>query len=626
MGEDPESKTVVVEEVKSEGGADEQAPPVKDNSNVVVKKTKEEREAARRKQVEEESEKLWGNLNEPSHIGLVPTKNDEDEEADEKLGKTEIRQQVWDFLEKHELLSYPRPPHKRIPHFRGSILAGRKLATLSQFNDAKVVKVNLDKPQEEVRFEVLKKGKVLLVPPPRLRSGLFNRVNELPEEAEEEEEIDVQDRVRRMISRNGIERNSKPLSVEAKTNIDMFVIGAVAVDRAGHRIGNGAGFADLEYAMAIELGNVTSDTIVVATVHDCQVFDSLPAEIFEDFDVPVDIIVTPTEIIEVKTRLSKPSALVWEKIPEKRVSKIMLLNKMKIASDEGRELKDDDLEPVEKPKRRFVKKKVAERKRNDSSSLNSTKESEGGEVRKPQNRNNRNNRNNNNRNRRQQQQRGNRRRRRNSRSYSEDDGDRRRDYGEDDRSDDERRRRDDDDGERYDRRRRYTDDDDEDSRKPKREVRRYTRTRQARNDRNSDDEDEEYGNKRSSRDNRRSYYSSDEGYGRRKETSDRRGGDNQTDRRRRRRRDNRADDQRPMLYVGKIPRTTRVTELKGAISERGVRTKQLLWKRGYAFLFFEEGEDAEEMFSKLQDLKIGDEPLDVQKEKQKEQQQQEQSY
>merc|ERR1719354_1333272 len=119
--------------------------------------------------------------------------------------------------------------------------------------------------------------------------------------------------------------------------------------------------------------------------------DSLPAEIFEDFDVPVDIIVTPTEIIEVKTRLSKPSALVWEKIPEKRVSKIMLLNKMKIASDEGRELKDDDLEPVEKPKRRFVKKKVAARKpRNDSSSLNSTKESEGGEVRKPQNRNNRN--------------------------------------------------------------------------------------------------------------------------------------------------------------------------------------------------------------------------------------------
>lgn len=40
-----------------------------------------------------------------------------------------------------------------------------------------------------------------------------------------------------------------------------------------------------------------SHRIVITTVHDCQVFDSLPAEIFKENDVPVDIIVTPTQTI-----------------------------------------------------------------------------------------------------------------------------------------------------------------------------------------------------------------------------------------------------------------------------------------------------------------------------------------
>ena len=74
-------------------------------------------------------------------------------------------------------------------------------------------------------------------------------------------------------------------------------------------------------------------------------------------------------------------------------------------------------------------------------------------------------------------------------------------------------------------------------------------------------------------------------------------------------------DQRTMLYVGKIPRSTRVTDLKGVLRERGVRAKQLVWKRGYAFLYFDDSADMEEMFTKLSDLKIGEDMLDVQKEK-----------
>jgi 5-formyltetrahydrofolate cyclo-ligase len=40
---------------------------------------------------------------------------------------------------------------------------------------------------------------------------------------------------------------------------------------AGHRIGKGEGYADLEFAMMIKMGAVDENTVIAATVHDCQV-------------------------------------------------------------------------------------------------------------------------------------------------------------------------------------------------------------------------------------------------------------------------------------------------------------------------------------------------------------------
>ncbi len=56
-----------------------------------------------------------------------------------------------------------------------------------------------------------------------------------------------------------------------------MVVGAVAVDLSGRRIGKGEGFADLEFALAaggfVHGGGALSadDTLVCCTVHDCQV-------------------------------------------------------------------------------------------------------------------------------------------------------------------------------------------------------------------------------------------------------------------------------------------------------------------------------------------------------------------
>ena len=71
---------------------------------------------------------------------------------DASLSKQDIRLKVWDHLERHNLANFPRPVHNRIPNFMGASAAGQKLAQIEEFKSAKVVKVNPDKPQEEVRL------------------------------------------------------------------------------------------------------------------------------------------------------------------------------------------------------------------------------------------------------------------------------------------------------------------------------------------------------------------------------------------------------------------------------------------------------------------------------------------
>lgn len=44
---------------------------------------------------------------------------------------------------------------------------------------------------------------------------------------------------------------------------------------AGYRIGKGKGYADLEFAMLVKMGAVNQNTVLAATVHDCQVHKQL---------------------------------------------------------------------------------------------------------------------------------------------------------------------------------------------------------------------------------------------------------------------------------------------------------------------------------------------------------------
>ncbi|XP_027206588.1 methenyltetrahydrofolate synthase domain-containing protein isoform X1 [Penaeus vannamei] len=237
------------------------------------------------------------------------------------LTKHDIRSKVWGYIEEHDLANFPRPVDHRIPNFKGAGEAGQRVRDLQCFTAAKTVKVNPDKPQEEVRFFVLEAGKTLLMPTPRLRSGLFNRIDGNPSENKET--------LRTMASTEGMKKYSKPVDLEANIKVDLIVIGSVAVSRTGRRIGKGEGFADLEYGMMKAMKAVDDSTLVVTTVHDCQLFDTLPDRLFGPHDVPVDFIVTPTEVFQVSHRLPKPEGIYWHLLSPEKLKQVPILKTLR---------------------------------------------------------------------------------------------------------------------------------------------------------------------------------------------------------------------------------------------------------------------------------------------------------
>lgn len=104
--------------------------------------------------------------------------------------------------------------------------------------------------------------------------------------------------------------------------VDLVVVGSVAVNRNGVRIGKGAGYSDLEFALLMEAGLIGPETVVVTTVHGLQVLDAeLPAT---GHDFGVDLIVTPDEVITCRAP-HRPTGLVWEHLDAQKIASIPAL-------------------------------------------------------------------------------------------------------------------------------------------------------------------------------------------------------------------------------------------------------------------------------------------------------------
>ena len=233
-----------------------------------------------------------------------------------KQRKAEIRKRVWDELERKDIATFPRPVFGRIPNFKGSDAAARKLAELDEFKSAKTLKVNPDAPQRMVRYLTLGAGKLLVMPPPRLRSKLnLLDPNTIPKNS-----------LYKASTISGAFTYGKPLELDTKFKVDFVVMGSVAVSKSGARLGKGEGYAELEYAMLKTVGAIDENVPVATTVHDIQLVDDIPSE---DHDVPLDIIVTPTKIIRTNVKLTKPQGIIWSKVTEEMLEKMPILREIK---------------------------------------------------------------------------------------------------------------------------------------------------------------------------------------------------------------------------------------------------------------------------------------------------------
>jgi len=186
-------------------------------------------------------------------------------------------------MEDSGITTFPKPVFHRIPNFVGAEKAAQNLRELPEYKAARVIFCNPDSPQKPVREAVLKDGKIVVMATPRLRKGFLL--------------LDPSTIPRNSISRASTIRGAFQYGRfvdPSEVGVDLFVAGSVAVSSDGGRLGKGTGYSDQEYTILKNSGGLTSETPVVTTVHDIQIVEKIPRE---EWDISVDIIVTPTRVL-----------------------------------------------------------------------------------------------------------------------------------------------------------------------------------------------------------------------------------------------------------------------------------------------------------------------------------------
>jgi len=231
------------------------------------------------------------------------------------MTKSEIRQKVWQTMQREGVARFPGAVG-RIPNFAGAEHAAQLLREMAVWRRALVVKVNPDAPQHAVRRLALAEGKILYMAVPQLRTEKCFV------------EIDPQRLGKKAIlaaSIAGARRYGRAVSPHEMRPVDLVVCGSVAVARDGARIGKGGGYCDLEYGLLREAGKVRDSTPILTTVHAFQVVAERIAML--PHDLPVDFLVTPTEVIATRPAHPRPRGIYWDLLRPLRINAIPLLRK-----------------------------------------------------------------------------------------------------------------------------------------------------------------------------------------------------------------------------------------------------------------------------------------------------------
>ena len=220
--------------------------------------------------------------------------------------KSRRRREIWEALQRERVARFPFPPQDRIPNFEGALEAARELVKTPEFQGAQVVKANPDAPQLPLRSEVLRAGKRLVMPVPRLQDPRCFRLLR-PGTA-------TPPTIEAALSRG------EALFPEEVPFVDLVVAGSVGVGPRGERLGKGGGFSDLEWGLLTTVKRVGIATRVATTIHPLQRREvNLP---MLPHDVPLDLAATPRGVERFPTFLPRPSGILPEELTPATLSGI----------------------------------------------------------------------------------------------------------------------------------------------------------------------------------------------------------------------------------------------------------------------------------------------------------------
>ncbi|MFP3852663.1 MAG: 5-formyltetrahydrofolate cyclo-ligase [Anaerolineales bacterium] len=228
--------------------------------------------------------------------------------------KVAIRQEIWEEMQQQGVDRFPGA-QGRIPNFVGAEAAADRLDELDVWAKAKTLKANPDSPQIPARRLALRAGKRVYMAVPRLRKMAC--FIELDPARIPPDELD------RAATIKGADQHGRPVRLEEMPEIDLILTGAVAVDRAGHRVGKGGGYSDLEFGLAREAGLVDGETPIITTVHEVQIVEEeLP---HQNHDITLDWIISPEQVIACARRDPGPAGILWDLLPEEKIEAIPVL-------------------------------------------------------------------------------------------------------------------------------------------------------------------------------------------------------------------------------------------------------------------------------------------------------------
>jgi 5-formyltetrahydrofolate cyclo-ligase len=237
--------------------------------------------------------------------------------------KSDIRAKVWAELRK---VAFPDSRFHYdfasfIPDFHGSKDAADKLMQLQCYATSSVVFITPDNCLEYLREETLKAGKKILMTTYGIRRGFWL----LDPDCIDSKmylyaaALDGMEKMGRHVLLRDLE--------EMQLRVDLMVTGTGAINMEGIRFGKGHGFFDLEWGVLSTLSLVQQKTTTVAIVHDCQVLDEKLNP--ETFDTVCDIVVTPTQVINVQGARKPVCGIIWEKLEPGMTADIPPLQELK---------------------------------------------------------------------------------------------------------------------------------------------------------------------------------------------------------------------------------------------------------------------------------------------------------